>query len=103
MKAQRELYAQALKDGDTSDVVADIQRRYFKRWPITLQHNQEQTQEWLDKVDDDAPDDELSEPDVDGMSPEDASKALSDFEALMEELKGRKDVRFFVSVVSSSS
>lgn len=96
LKAQKELYAQAMKDGDVNDIVANIQRRYLKRWPITLPHNQEQSQEWLDNVDDDTPDEELRAPNVDGMSPEDASEALAAFKKLMEELKGRKDVRYIL-------
>lgn len=94
LKAQSELYAQAVKDGDVSDVVSDIQRRYFKRWPITLPHNEEQTQEWLDKVDDTAPDEDLVAPSTDGMTDKEASKATEDFSKLMKELKSRKDVSF---------
>lgn len=92
LKAQSALYAQAVKDGDINDIVSDIQRRYFKRWPITLPHNEEQTQEWLDKVDDDSPDEDLVPPTMDGMTDEEASKVTEDFAKLMKELKGRKDV-----------
>lgn len=92
LKAQREIYTQAVKDGNINDVVTDIQRRYFKRYPITLPHKEEPSQEWLDQVDDDAPDAEIAAPGVNGMSPEDASKALNEHTELMKELKDRKDV-----------
>lgn len=90
--AQKDLYASAVRDGHIADTVADIQRRYLLRWPITLLHNQEQTQEWLDNVDDDAVPDEMTAPDVSNMSPEEASEALADYNNLVKELKDRKEV-----------
>lgn len=99
LKAQLSLYAEAVKDGHISDTVADIQRRYFLRWPATLPHDQEQTQEWMDNVNDSAVEEEMSFPDVDGMSPEEAARSLADYNDLVEEVKSRKDVYFFCSLV----
>lgn len=92
LKEQRERYAQAVVDGNINDVVTEIQRRYFKRYPINLPHEEEPSQEWLSQVDDDAPDPEITPPVVDGMSPEAASKALQEHAELMKKLKDRKDV-----------
>lgn len=103
LKEQLERYAHAVKDGNINDVVADIQCRYFKRYPITLAHDKEPSQEWLDQVNDNAPDLEIEPPNVDGMSPEDASTALREHADLMKKLKDRKDVSniFFRSVLTS--
>lgn len=96
LKAQLSVYTDAVKDGHIADTVADIQRRYFLRWPVTLPHDQEQTQEWLDSVDDSAVEEEMVAPNVDGMSPEDAAKALENYGHLVEELKTKKEVYFFL-------
>lgn len=95
LKEQLDIYAKAVKDGHIGDTIADIQRRYLLRWPITLPHGTEQTQEWLDSVDDSAVEQEMVVPNVDDMSPEEAANALADYNNLVEELKSRKDVIFF--------
>lgn len=94
LKAQLDLYAEAVRDGHIADTIADIQRRYFLRWPVTLPHDQEQLQERLDNVDDSAIGDDLDAPNVDGMSPEEASRALADHDKLLKEFKLRKEVCF---------
>lgn len=60
LDAQKETYAAAVAAGHINDTVADIQRRYFKRFPVTLLHSEEPSEEYLAAVDDDAPDPELS-------------------------------------------
>lgn len=102
LKDQQVRYTQAVKDGNINDVVIDIQRRYFKRYPITLAHNKEPSQDWLDQVNDDAPDPEIEPPNVNGMSPKDASNALAEHADLMEQLKDRKDVSYTLFVYSYS-
>ncbi|KJA12733.1 hypothetical protein HYPSUDRAFT_113737, partial [Hypholoma sublateritium FD-334 SS-4] len=56
LDSQQDLYAAAVKEKHINDTVADIQRRYFKRFPITLSHTEEPTEEFLAAVDDDGPD-----------------------------------------------
>lgn len=99
LDSQQEIYAAAAAGGHVADIVADIQRRYFKRFPITLSHTQEPSQESLDAVDDHAPDPELSQPQVDGLSPEAAARAVRVYELQKAELKMRKDVRIFLSII----
>ncbi|KAF9551577.1 hypothetical protein CPC08DRAFT_647562 [Agrocybe pediades] len=43
--AQKQAYSDAVKQGTVADVVADIQRQYFKRYPIELPHEQEPSPE----------------------------------------------------------
>ncbi|KAF9472823.1 hypothetical protein BDN70DRAFT_780715, partial [Pholiota conissans] len=56
LTAQKELYANAVTDNHVADAVADIQRRYFKRYPITLPHTEEPSTESLANVDDNSAD-----------------------------------------------
>lgn len=93
LESQKDLYAAAVAGMHVPDIVADIQRRYFKRFPITLLHTQEPSQEFLDAVDDNAPDAELSRPQTDGLSPEASARAVRVYELQKVELKMRKDVR----------
>ncbi|KAF8163969.1 hypothetical protein BJ912DRAFT_838852, partial [Pholiota molesta] len=58
LAAQSALYADAVTANHTADTVADIQRRYFKRYPISLSHTVEPSAESLAQVDDNAPDEE---------------------------------------------
>lgn len=106
LKAQCDLYAEAVRDGHVLDTVADIQRRYLLRWPVTLPHEEEQTQEWLDNIDDSAIEEEMAAPTVDDMSPEDAANVISDYDKLVANLKARKEVVssfFFFYLFSESS
>lgn len=93
LDSQKDLYAAAVSGNHVADAVADIQRRYFKRFPVTLLHTEEPSQESLDAVDDNAPDPELSRPQTDGLSPEAAARAVRVYELQKAELKMRKDVR----------
>lgn len=93
--AQSAVYASAVADGHINDTVADIQRRYLKRYPMSLPHNQEPTKEWLDQVDDDAPDPDPLEPDYNSMDADTANALKIEREKESELLKDRKDVRFF--------
>lgn len=97
---QREAYAIAVTNGHVADTVADIQRRYFKRYPITLAHDQEPSDEWLSQVNDHAPDTELKAPDADEMSLEDWQVAAEQYDAQMRDIKSRKDVsiKFHLSI-----
>lgn len=97
LDSQKELYATAVKDKHVADTVADIQRRYFKRFPLNLSHSEEPTQESLDSVDDDAPDPELLRPKAEGLSDEAYTRALRVYELQNTELKMRKEVCLFLS------
>lgn len=95
---QQELYAEAVVENHVADTIADIQRRYFKRYPISLSHTQEPTAEFLAAVDDDAPDPEFSPPSADGLSDEAYARARRVYELQVAELKMRKAVRISFSL-----
>ncbi|PPQ76823.1 hypothetical protein CVT26_002422 [Gymnopilus dilepis] len=59
-----EKYSDAVLNGTKDDFVKDVIRRYFKRFPPELPHDQEPTQEHLAAVDDTMPDPEPAMPDA---------------------------------------
>lgn len=80
-----------------ADALALIQRRYFKRFPIDLAHNEEPTPEFLAAVNDDAPDPEIEAP-SESLSPDEyaaALKAREDHSALIMYRKAVSLVVFF--------
>lgn len=104
LDAQQELYAAAVAGNHVNDTVADIQRRYFKRFPITLAHTEEPTEEHLAAVDDDAPDPELAPPRDEATNPEAYARAKRVYEFQGNELTMRKAVRtlYFSKNISSA-
>ena len=92
LDAQQEAYSAAVEADHVNDTVADIQRRYFKRFPITLSHTKEPTEEHLATIDDDAPDPEMAPPREEGMSPDAYTRAKRVYEFQCAELKMRKAV-----------
>ncbi|KJA13853.1 hypothetical protein HYPSUDRAFT_151072, partial [Hypholoma sublateritium FD-334 SS-4] len=90
LDSQQAAYDAAMQENDVADVVANIQRRYFKRFPVTLLHTQEPSPEHLAAVDDDAPDPELIPPPQDDENPEAYARARRVYEFQIEELKMRK-------------
>ncbi len=93
LDSQQDIYAAAAKGGHIADAVADIQRRYFKCFPTTLPHTLDPTQEFLDAVDDNAPDPEVLPPQAaDFTNPEEHARAARIYEFGQAEIKMRKDV-----------
>ncbi|PPQ76893.1 hypothetical protein CVT26_000663 [Gymnopilus dilepis] len=88
--SQKAEYAEAVIGGYVADALANIQRRYFKRYPPELPHDEEPTPEHLAAVDDDGPDPEMEEPDAEKMSPEDYQQALKALEQRSETIRYRK-------------
>jgi hypothetical protein len=91
---QKPLYAAAVRDGAAADCVADIQCRYFKRFPWHLPHDQEPTPECLAAVDDNAVDPELDIPKPDVLTEGDYQLALAEMEKHRTTIDFRKKVRF---------
>lgn len=89
---QQSLYAAAVTGNHVADTVADIQRRYFKRYPMSLPHDQEPTEEWLAQVDDTLPDPEFKAPDMDAMDHDAYVRESLQYDELARNLKMRKDV-----------
>ena len=90
--AQADLYADAIVDCHVSDTVADIQRRYFKRYPPLLAEDEEPSEEWLALVDDNAPDDEILRPQHGEMAEEEYKQALERYEDMLTTIRNRKAV-----------
>jgi len=103
MRAQNSLYAAAVVANTKDECVADIQRRYFKRYPIDLEHNVEPTLEFLDSVDDDEADPEVVAPDPDLLSPEEFKEAMDVFAVRQEQLVFRKKVSRLSVIVTRMS
>jgi len=100
LRAQNRLYATAVVANTKEECIADIQRHYFKQYPIDLEHNVEPTQEFLDSVDDDKADPEIVVPDPSLISPEEFEEATLAFEERHKLVVFRKQVSRFELVIS---
>lgn len=89
---QQAIYNTAVEGKHAADTLADIQRRYFKRFPVTLSQSEDPTEEFLATVDDDAPDPELAPPDRANMDTEGYDRAKRVYELQVMEIKMRKAV-----------
>ncbi|KAK7024587.1 SERTA domain-containing protein 3 [Paramarasmius palmivorus] len=58
LDSHHDSYAVAAQEGWIKDFIADLGRRYMKRYPASLAHNVEPSEEHLQSVNDDAPDPE---------------------------------------------
>jgi len=67
---EKPAYTAGVDGGYAGDALAKIQARYFKRYPIELPLDEEQSIETLAAIDDDAPDEEHPEPDRETLLPE---------------------------------
>ena len=56
---ERPAYKSGVLGGYAADALANIQHRYFRRFPIDLPHDQEPSVEWLAGVNDNAAETEL--------------------------------------------
>ena len=92
--SQREGYSATVAGGYAGDALAQIQRRYFKRYPIDLPHSIEPTPEFLASVDDDAPDPEIQEPNEDELSPDEYATAKEGLQERRKLLAFRKAVSY---------
>jgi hypothetical protein len=90
-------YSAGVTGGYAADALVLIQRKYLKRFPIDLQHNEEPTEEWLASVNDDGPDPDPVPPDIESLSEEDYNAAMKELEERQKLLAFRKAVSdFFV-------
>lgn len=90
--AQANLYADAVVNSHVLDTVADVQRRYFKRYPPSLPDDEEPSAEWLAAVDDNSPDDEILPPRRDGMDEKEYDQALEHYHQMLKVIETRKGV-----------
>lgn len=95
LMSKKEEYKVAMQAGVAADVLATIQRQYFKRYPVDFPHDKEPAAEVLAAVDDDLPDQETQSPDSSMMSDDEYAVAL-------EILETRRKALVFRKAVSSS-
>ncbi|PPQ89016.1 hypothetical protein CVT25_005193 [Psilocybe cyanescens] len=88
---EKPAYELAAAAGQGAEAISNIQRQYFKRYPIELPLNVEPTAEFLANVDDDAADVDIQEPDVDKLIPEEYREAVERMEARRAIVNFRKD------------
>jgi hypothetical protein len=89
---EKSKYCAAVAGGFVKDAIADIQRRYFKRFPIDAPHSEEPSPEHLAAVDDSEPDPEPPVPDKESLSPEEYEEQMKKLEARRTLVMLRKDV-----------
>ena len=92
MLGEKLAYSEGVKGGFAADALATIQRRYFKRFPVDLPHDDEPSAESLEAVDDDEPEPERVEPDRDTLNEEEFAAALEVVEERRRTLVYRKAV-----------
>lgn len=100
---QKCLFTEAVTGNHVSDTVSDIQRQYFKRFPITLPHNEEPSPEWIAQVNDAAPDPEIMPPDMSTMDEDAFQTAQAAFQAQGKAIKARKEVSTWIIYVITCS
>lgn len=90
--SQKPDYSAGVMGGYAADALALIQRKYFKRFPIDLPHNEEPTNEWLMSVNDDETDPDQVPPDIESLGEEDYIAAKEALEERQKLLAFRKAV-----------
>lgn len=89
---QKPLYANAVVGGHVADCLADIQRRYFKRFAVDAPHDVDPPADFLNGINDDEADAEPEAPDESSMSPPEYRAALRNFKSRQALIATRKDV-----------
>lgn len=70
----------AMQAGVAADVLASIQRQYFKQYPVDFPHDEEPTADVLAAVDNDFPEEETQSLDSSTMNGEEYAAALKALE-----------------------
>jgi len=76
LQSQKVDYQAGVVGGYAANALAQIQRKYFKHYPIDLLHNEEPLPESLARVDDEAADEEQVGPDLDALDEEELAAAV---------------------------
>ena len=102
---EKSKFREAVLGGFAKDTIADIQRRYFKRFPIDLPHSEEPSAEHLASINDSEPEPEPSVPDEETLGPEKYAEQMEILEARRRLVTLRKDVKwlFLISSVFANS
>jgi hypothetical protein len=89
---QLEAYAAAVVGNYAKDCLADIQRRYFKRFPIEQDHNVDPAPELLSNIDNDAADPDEIPPNPESMSEDAFIATQKAFTECRDAIVKRKEV-----------
>ncbi len=89
---QIEGYIKAVEEGCAVEYIADVVRRYLKRYLISLTHNVEPSPEHLAHVNDDAPDPEIPMPDEDSLTFVEYEKQMNKYQEDCKTLKYQAEV-----------
>lgn len=92
LNSEKPAYTAGVDGGYPADALALIQRRYFKRFPIDLPHEEEPTDEFIKAVDDDAADPEHEDLD-DTLDGEALIAAMEEWVVRGKLIASRKAVR----------
>ncbi|CAA7268132.1 unnamed protein product [Cyclocybe aegerita] len=84
------MYAAGVDGGYAADALANIQRRYFKQYPVSLPHDEEPSEAHLAAVDDDAPDEDLPAPNEETLGAEEYTTAVRQMEEQTKTIISRK-------------
>ena len=96
LESQKPVYTAGVLGGYAGDALAQIQRKYLKRFPIDLPHDEELTEEWLASMDD-------KENDLDQIPPHVKSLSEEDYAEAMKALESRQKLLAFRRAVSAMS
>jgi hypothetical protein len=100
LNGEKDAYRTGVQGGYAADALANIQRRYFKRYPIDLPHDEEPPAEHLESINDDAPDDEPEHPNEEDLSPEEYAEALKAMEERRTLINRRRAVSHSLSMIA---
>jgi hypothetical protein len=78
LTGEKSNFRAAVLGGFAKDTIADIQRRYFKRFPIDLPHSEEPSAEYLASINDSEPDPEPSVPEKENTRPRELRRSNED-------------------------
>ena len=92
LQSQKADYQAGVVGGYAADALAQIQRKYLKRYPIDMPQDEEPSTEWLAAVDDDAADEELAGPDTDALDEDELVAVMVELEERWDKLCFRKAV-----------
>ena len=80
LQGEKASYNEAVTGGYAANALANIQRRYFKRFPPEMPLDEEPSPETLASVDDNTPDDKFKPPDKDSCTQEEYDARLRECE-----------------------
>ena len=92
LESQKPVYTAGVLGGYAADALVQIQRKYLKRFPIDLPHDDEPTEEWLASMNNKENDPDHVPPCVESLSEEDYAEAMKALESRQKLLAFRRAV-----------